>query len=263
MRVAVLNFRVRHAALLGLSIGAGLLLVMLSVAARGTAAPTAPRITSAPRDGDAAAAFAFIGGRAFECAVDSVRFVSCRSPLSYGLLPLGRHVFIVRAISSGGERGDLTVVRWVVVSERSRPAGRPSAYGSSGASQPVAGGGLPISVAGDLPGLLSPGHGGAIPLRIENPYPYPISVSELRVTIDAGSSRRGCDGRADLAVRQSNTVEGAVAVRVPARATVTLPAQGASAPVLWMRNRPVNQDACKGARFTVRYSSVAQKVANE
>jgi hypothetical protein len=86
-------------------------------------------------------------------------------------------------------------------------------------------------------------------------------VTELKVAIDPGSSHAGCDGASDLAVRQSNTSDGAVSVEIPANSTVTLPAGGASAPILRMRNRPVNQDACKGARFTMRYSGVARRVA--
>ena len=131
----------------------------------------------------------------------------------------------------------------------------------SGTSVAVAGDPLPVALDGDLPGLLSPGHGGAIPLRIENPYPYAISVTDVRVTVDGGSSHVGCDGQTDLAVRQSNMVDGARAIEVPANAAVTLPAGNASAPVLSMRNRATNQDACKGARFTVRYSAVARRVA--
>jgi len=30
-------------------------------------------------------------------------------------------------------------------------------------------------------------------------------------------------------------------------------------PILRMRNRPVNQDSCKHARFTLRYAGVARR----
>jgi hypothetical protein len=35
---------------------------------------------------------------------------------------------------------------------------------------------------------------------------------------------------------------------------VTVPAAGATAPVVTMRDLPTNQDACKGATFTLVYS---------
>jgi hypothetical protein len=44
-----------------------------------------------------------------------------------------------------------------------------------------------------------------------------------------------------------------VAVVVPAHGSVTLPVQGATAPEIAMLNLPANQDACKGAVFTLDY----------
>jgi hypothetical protein len=265
MTAALLSRRTRYVVVVALVLGVGLFLLNLALTARGDAAPPAPRITSMPGSADADAVFSFAGTGAFECAVDTVRFVRCSSPVSYGALPLGSHVFMVRAVSASGVSGDLTAVHWIVRPlHRRRSGGAARAVRGlqpSGTSVAVAGDPLPVAIDGDLPSLLSPGHGGAIPLRIENPYPYAISVTEVRVTVDRGSSHAGCDGRTDLAVRQSNTVDGAVAIEVPATSTVTLPAGRATAPMLWMRNRAINQDACKGARFTVRYSGVARRVA--
>jgi hypothetical protein len=46
-------------------------------------------------------------------------------------------------------------------------------------------------------------------------------------------------------------------VRVPAGGSVTLPMQGVSAPTIRLLNLPVNQDACKNARFSLSYSGSA------
>jgi hypothetical protein len=50
--------------------------------------------------------------------------------------------------------------------------------------------------------------------------------------------------------------DGSVTVVVPAGGTVALPAQGATAPVLTMLDLPSNQDACKGAIFTLSYAAM-------
>jgi hypothetical protein len=262
MEIVVYSLRVRQTAVLALTVGATLFLVLLLTEAGYGDTPFAPHVTAVPHSHDATAVFAFAGAGAHECAVDAVRFAPCTSPVSYGALPRGRHVFMVRAVSSGGATGDLTVVHWTALIGSSRTTERPIASDSSGSSHPLAADGLPVSIAGDLPGRLYPGHGGTIPVRIQNSYPYPITFTALRVTVDAGSSRPRCDGRADLAVRQSNTAGGAVAVHIPAHSTIVLPAQGASAPFLRMRDLPVNQDGCKGARFTIRYAGIARRVAS-
>jgi len=261
MHVVALIPRRRHLVVAVLVVCALVLLLVLLAGVGPSTGPRAPRITSTPADGSPTAVFSFDGQGTFECAVDSVRFVPCRSPVSYGILPVGRHVFMVRGVANGAD-GDLATYQWVARVGTPRGTGGRIAAHPAGSSRPLVAGGLSFSIEGDLPGRLSPGSGGAIPLRIGNPHPYPITVSGVQVTIDAGSSREGCDGRVDLGLRQSNSAGGAIGLLVPANATVTLPAQGVTAPLLWMRDRPVNQDACKGARFAVRYGGVARKASD-
>jgi hypothetical protein len=263
MDIVVQSVRVRQAAVLALVVGLTLLAVLLLIEGGRGAIPSAPRITAVPHTGDATDVFAFDGGHSFECAMDAVRFAACQSPASYGSLPLGRHVFMVRGVSGDGTSGDLAVVQWAVLPGQRVLTGPPLVSRSaSGTARAAGGSGLSFSISGELRGLLSPGRGGAVRLRIQNPYPFPIGATALRVTVDPGSTKPGCDSRSDLAVRQSNTARGSVVVVVPAHATVTLPAQGATAPRVWMRNRPVNQDACKGARFKLRYGGIARQVAS-
>jgi hypothetical protein len=61
-------------------------------------------------------------------------------------------------------------------------------------------------------------------------------------------------------VIQSNAALGAVSVVVPAHGSVTLPAQGVTAPeVVMVYLDDVNQDACKGAVFTLAYSGTGTR----
>jgi hypothetical protein len=121
----------------------------------------APRITWGPAPGEPVARFAFEGAARFECAVDAVRFVPCASPTSYGVLPVGRHICMVRGVSPAGARGDIATFGCVVKRPLRRRSGGSGGH-SSGTSVAVAGDPLPVSLEGDLPGLLSPGRGGAI-----------------------------------------------------------------------------------------------------
>ena len=96
-------------------------------------------------------------------------------------------------------------------------------------------------------------------LIVSNPYDFPLRVTGLTVTILAGSSQPGCDGPANLQVAQSNTGDGSVSIIVPALGSVMLPAQGATAPVVTMRDLPTNQDACKSATFALSYSGTGTR----
>lgn len=62
------------------------------------------------------------GASRFECSLDGVPFATCASPFSTTDLALGRHVFAVRAVDSGGHR-DRTpaVVRWRIVPDVKPP----------------------------------------------------------------------------------------------------------------------------------------------
>jgi hypothetical protein len=59
-------------------------------------------------------------------------------------------------------------------------------------------------------------------------------------------------------VTQSNAAVPGLEILVPANGSVTLPAQGATAPVVEMLDLPTNQDACKGAVFSLSYSGTAR-----
>jgi hypothetical protein len=95
-----------------------------------------------------------------------------------------------------------------------------------------------------------------VPVTITNPQSFPITVTDLVLTVAGGSSKPGCDGASNLSVAQSNLAGGAVSVVVPAAGSVLLPAQGATAPVVTMLDLGSNQDTCKGATFTFDYAAM-------
>jgi hypothetical protein len=239
--------------LLALAVAVGMLDLRLG---RGGPLPT-PRITSAPLQLtlDPHAVIAFEGGRSFECALDTTQFSGCSSPVDYGVVSRGPHTFLVRATGHVGRVSDTASWHWTVVDNAAGSGTGSHLLGN----KVVATGGESFTVAGGLVPLLSPGTGGPLRLKVRNPHAYPIDVTSLAVSVASGSSHPGCDGRVELAVTQSSVTAGGTVLRVPAHAAVTLPAAGVTAPFLRMRNRPVNQDACKHARFTLRYSGIARR----
>lgn len=207
--------------------------------------PAAPRFVSSPSESttETSAEFVFEGDEnaaGFECRVDEGVWQRCSSPVLLVGVGVGRHTFCVRAVDSEGVAGPETCETWTVEA------------GSDPAPPPVSAG--TFSISGDLPGLLAPGSGGTIPLTVTNPLGFDLTVTDLVVTVLPGSSQAGCDGPTNLAVVQSNTAGGAVSITVPAGSSVTLPAQGATAPQLSMLDLPTNQDACKGAVFSLSFA---------
>jgi hypothetical protein len=88
-------------------------------------------------------------------------------------------------------------------------------------------------------------------LRLGNSSGKRRYVTRLTVAVARSPSR--CRSSANLRIVQSN-VSSRRPIRIPARGSVTLPAQGVSAPTIQLLNRPVNQDGCKGARFPLRFA---------
>jgi hypothetical protein len=203
-----------------------------------TRPPPAPTISAGPTDPTAAtsATFAFTDGEPgvrFDCALDD-DWSPCASPKTYAGLDPGRHVFALRAVDAAGNRSRSTTYAWTVTRQTSRD----------------------FSIAGSVSSLLYPGAPARpIALTLTNPNPVAIYVTSIQVAVTASTSA-ACNPATNLALTQSNT-SSATPVRVPANGTVTLPAQGVSAPTIRMVDLPVNQDACKNARFTLSYNGSA------
>jgi len=208
--------------------------------------PAPPKITSRPNtkttSTDAAFWFDVPTASTAECSLDARDWETCGSPTVYVGLATGKHTFCARAIGAGGVAGPATCVNWEVLASESPPE-------PSGA----------FTLSGSLPGLLYPGAGGPLPLTVSNPFDFGLRVTRLEVTVLPGSSKVGCDGPANLHIAQSNSAGGSVSIVVPARRSMTLPTQGATAPQVTMLDLAVSQDACKNAVFTFFYTGTGTR----
>ena len=202
--------------------------------------PAAPTITSGPdkdtTSTDALFGFDVASGNGFECRLDHSGWQQCSNPASYVGLGTGTHTFCVQAVDSAGIAGPETCVSWMVHS--------PTTSSPSGA----------FTISGDLPTVLSPGTTLPLSLTVSNRFDFDLSVTAITVTVAPGSSQPGCDGPANLQVTQSNVAGGLLSIIVPAHGSVTLPAQGATAPQVTMLDLATNQNACKKAVFTFSFS---------
>ena len=208
--------------------------------------PPPPRITSKldvdTTSPDAVFGFEIAAGSTAECRLDANAWEPCDSPVIYVGLSAGRHTFCVRAIGADGVAGPATCVSRNVPSSESPP--EPSGT---------------FTISGSFPGLPYPGSSGPLPVTVSNPYDFDLRVWRLSVTALPGSSQPGCDARENVQVTQSNTAAGSVSIVVPARGSVTLPTQGATAPRVAMLDLAVSQDACKNAVFTLSYSGTGTR----
>jgi hypothetical protein len=112
-----------------------------------------------------------------------------------------------------------------------------------------------IRSSGEKPPALLPGsRPSPIALTLGNPNQARIFVTRLRVAVTSGP--RSCPSAQNLRIVQSNATR-AHPIAIPAKSSVRLPAQGRSAPKIQLVDRPVNQDGCKGGRFSLRFSGRA------
>jgi hypothetical protein len=203
-----------------------------------TVAPPTPSLTGYPSQTTTAttATFTFTDsepGVRYECSLDDDWSV-CSSPKSYAGLDPDRHSFSVRAVDAVDNRSRWASYSWTVTRATNRD----------------------FSISGNANALLYPGAPARpIVLTLSNPNSVAIYVTSLQVSVTASTSA-GCSPATNLALTQSSA-SSAAPVRVPAGGSVTLPAQGVSAPTIRLLNLPVNQDACKNARFSLGYSGSA------
>ncbi len=216
--------------------------------------PAPPVLTGAPgadtTSTEAVFTFDVPPGMAFQCALDASGWQPCTNPAIYVGLGAGQHTFCVRSVGPNGIPSAPSCTTWFIHSSPDQPAAAPP---SPSPPTPPTG---TFTISGDQPGLLAPGLGGPVPVTITNPLTFPLTVTDLVVTVAGGSSRPGCDGAANLGVTQSNMAGGAVSVVVPAGGSVVLPAQGATAPVVTMLDLASSQNDCKGATFTLHYAAM-------
>lgn len=201
------------------------------------ARPPRPRIVAHPEleTTAAKARFAFTDrqpGVRFACRLDRRGWRACSSPVSVKV-GVGAHSFSVRALSRRGVPSAAARFRWT----RLEP--------------------MEFSIAPDLSDLdtLYPGAAPTpLPLTVSNPNPVPIEVTALRVSVTGDPP--GCAGTDNLALGEGG-VSGAEPLAIPAGGSVRLPSPGIAAPTIQLRDLPVDQDACKDARFPLEFSGEA------
>jgi hypothetical protein len=172
-------------------------------------------------------------GVAFHCKLDSDNWKRCGPRVAYRGLAVGAHRFLVRAEAERGGRSLPTRFDWVQAEPK------------------------PFSIQADLSALggLYPGAApAALPLVLTNPNSAPILVTAIKVAVTAEPA--GCASGENLALVPAG-VSRTRPLKIPAGASVSLPAQGLAPPAIALRDLPVNQDACQGARFPLAFSGEA------
>ena len=170
----------------------------------------------------------------FQCRLDGRPWSACQAPLSFSKLTPGSHSFSVRSVGPRRKHSKTARFRWQVLEPKD------------------------FSITPRLGGLgaLYPGAPAqALPLTITNPNPVPIFVTSLRVR--AAADPPGC-GSAENLVLGGSSASSAAPIEVPASGSVSLPAPGASAPTIQLRDLPVSQDACQRAQFPLAFFGTAR-----
>jgi hypothetical protein len=204
---------------------------------QGTGSLPKPKITVHPdklaTSTTAKFGFGVRAGKArFQCRLDGRAWSACQAPVTFSKLPAGSHSFSVRVISRG-RHGKTTRFRWRVLEP------------------------MDFSIQPQLAslGALYPGAPAqALPLTLANPNPVPIFVTSLQVRATADPP--GC-GSAENLILAGSSASSAAPIKVPASGSVSLPAPGASAPSIQLRDLPVSQDACQRAQFPLAFSGTA------
>jgi hypothetical protein len=199
-----------------------------------------PSITQHPADPtrSSSAAFAFRDRHhhaSFRCRLDGSPWRRCSSPIHLSRLGLGKHHFYVyvHANHPSDIRSHVARFDWNVVAQSSES----------------------FSISAGVIGSLYPGAAPhSIPLTLRNSNGVPIYVTELTVAVT--NSPPGCSSSTNISLSQSSA-SATIPVLIQANGSVTLPAQGVTAPTIQLVDLPVNQDACKGATFSLSFTGSA------
>lgn len=190
--------------------------------------------------------------RSFRCTVDGGDWFPCDSPYRLTGLRPGTHSFAVRVLNGEGRIGEPVEVSWLQAPPPSPPASAPTPTPTGG--EPVAADDFAIEALVAPEGLYPGFPATPIPVRITNPNPEPIEVTELRVEVGAAPESCGAENfevtPADIPVGEP--------VQVPGGGSVELPSVTVAAPSIRMLDLPVDQDACQEAQIPLVFSAEAQ-----
>jgi hypothetical protein len=120
-----------------------------------------------------------------------------------------------------------------------------------------------FTISGGVDGMLAPGVSQPIYLAITNPYNFDISVTNVTVAVQSVSAPNADAAHpctpSDYSVTQFS---GAYPMKVKSSRTSTLSGLGlpqSQLPRVGMINRPINQDGCKGADISLKYSGMVKR----
>ncbi len=155
----------------------------------------------------------------------------------------GTHRVTLRARACFGRRCHARYVRTVVTVSTIQPPHRS------------------FAIRGTPALILAPGVPAAVDLRLTNPHRYVLSVGYLAVRVESIRAPRADAGHpctlSDFSVQQYS---GPYGIRLPAARTRSLSALRVPPgrwPQITLLNRPVNQDGCKDATYTLRFTGTA------
>jgi hypothetical protein len=209
-----------------------------------TVAPPAPVLTTKPPNPTSTATNDFAwtsaeAGTTSDCSLENGAWFPCTSPYRWVINTTnsGQHQFAVRSRDAAGNASAAT--QYTFKYENGLPSS-----------------GVPFQITGSV-SALQIGVWQSIGVRVSNPNSVAIYVSALQVSAAPDSTPAGCTTAQNLELEQSN-VSTTNTLIVPANGSVVLPAQGATAPRIRLRNLPtVNQDVCKNKSFALSYTGTA------
>jgi|SRR6185295_2077850 len=179
--------------------------------------------------------FTVRGGKPrFQCRLDKRAWSPCQSPLTFSRLAIGTHKFSVRSAGRRGAHSKAARFGWRVLEPKD----------------------FSISPQLSSLGALYPGAAAQqLPVTITNPNPVPILVTSLDVRATADPP--GCTSGENLLLSGAG-VSDSKPLTVPANGSASLPAPGIAAPTIFLRDLPVNQDACQRSQFPLAFSGKAR-----
>lgn len=119
---------------------------------------------------------------------------------------------------------------------------------------------LSFKLSGNLPGATRPGVSHPLDLLVTNPHRHSLGITRISVSIivDQAHLNAGCRRRRDF--RSVPMPPSSYPIRVRPRRTLTLRQLGVRVlPRVEMLRLPLNQDACRGARLTLKYGGRARR----
>lgn len=115
-----------------------------------------------------------------------------------------------------------------------------------------------FGISGDAERSLRPGVSGPLNLVLTNPHRFDIRVVSLVVRLRPGTTKPGCDAAANYVATQFRG--GYPLVLRPGSTPLSALRPGSwTWPRVGMRDLPVSQDACRGARLSLGYSGQAMR----